>query len=134
MLCKPCNVLHPEEQHECDGEINQAPGDVVDALGIRPVHFLVGCAHKEDARDHEEERRHVLECMDLEPGRVLAPPRLLAGRPVVQHEANFDDAADACGHQRVAKQAMDMRGNHLCEWRNVPEPVHARSCPSRSWR
>lgn len=69
------------------------------------LHLFLGRAHEEESTGIEQERRKVLEAVDLVV--VLAVRSDIKSGLVAKNEADLDDSGQAGGHEGIAKYSVD---------------------------
>jgi hypothetical protein len=95
-----------EEEQEADAVQDQNVGDVGDMVVTEKLHLFFGGAHEEEATCVQQERREVLEAVDLVV--VLSIRGDIEGSLVAKDEADLNDSGQASSHERVAEDGVNV--------------------------
>lgn len=109
-----------EEEQEADAEEYQDVRNVCNVVVTEQLHLLFSGAHEEEATSIKQERRKVLEAVDLV--IVLAIRGDIEGCLVAKDEADFDDPGKTCSHKRIAKDGMYVRAEFEALWVTTHAP------------
>jgi hypothetical protein len=95
-----------EEQQKADAVQNQDVRNVSNVMVTQELHLLLGSAHEQEATGVKQEGWQILEAVDLVV--VLAVRSDIRGSLVAEDEADLDNPGQACTHERVAEDGMNV--------------------------
>jgi hypothetical protein len=95
-----------KEEQEADAVQDQNVGNVSNMVIAEQLHLLFGGAHEEEATCVQQERREVLETVDLIV--VLSIRGDIEGSLVAKDEADLNDPGQASSHERVTEDGVNV--------------------------
>ena len=92
-----------------------------DVVARQERHLLFCGAHKHEASCEQQERRQVLEAVDLQ--IHIATFWSNQGVLVLQYKGDLDDSGKSGGHESIAKHSVDMRTQSKALWVSRHSPA-----------